>query len=300
MVNLNTLKAMHAKVQAASSNQPPRSALVVGGTSGIGHGIALTLAKYNYNVAIAGRNAEAGAKVVDEMKALNKNEYTYLPLDASLLSNCSEFGKDYSKNHDKLDVLVLTQGIASINGFTPTSEGYDQKVSLHYLSRMALIKSLLGSLNKSDSPRVLSVLSAGVHGVYANYKDDFLLEKSFSIKNAADAAGLYNDCGLDSLAQENPKIAFIHAAPGFVNTNWGSGFPVLLKWLTRAVQPLGRTIEDCGEYMAHPLLLPKEESKPGFTLIGPDADPAKKTSVHEEARKIVWEKTVTILKKYGL
>ena len=39
---------------------------------------------------------------------------------------------------------------------------------------------------------------------------------SYSLKNAADAAGFYNDCALDKLSEENPGVAFIHAAPGLV------------------------------------------------------------------------------------
>ena len=41
------------------------------------------------------------------------------------------------------------------------------------------------------------------------------------------AAGFYNDLGLDSFARqpENKNVTFIHAAPGFVNTNWGTELP---------------------------------------------------------------------------
>ena len=39
-----------------------------------------------------------------------------------------------------LDYLVLTQGIASLDGFTPTSEGIDRKLALHYYSRIATIQ----------------------------------------------------------------------------------------------------------------------------------------------------------------
>jgi NAD(P)-dependent dehydrogenase (short-subunit alcohol dehydrogenase family) len=297
MVLLSDIKALHARIGAG----PTKSAVVVGGTSGIGRGIAITLAKYNYNVTVVGRNTLAGESIVGEMKSINpNNQFKFLSLDASLMANCKEFSEKFKEQHQKLDCLVLTQGIASVNGFTPTSEGIDQKLALHYFSRIALIKSLLAPLKASESPRVLSVLSGGVHGVYSHFQDDFSLEKHFSIKNAADAAGFYNDCGLDSLSKEEPGVVFVHAAPGFVNTNWGSGFPSVLKWLTRAIQPLGRSIDDCGEFMSHPLLQSKDEIKAGFYVMGPDADPAKKTPKHEEARSVVWKSTLEILQKFGI
>lgn len=37
---------------------------------------------------------------------------------------------------DKLDILVLTQGIATTQGRTETEEGIDMKMALHYYSRV--------------------------------------------------------------------------------------------------------------------------------------------------------------------
>jgi hypothetical protein len=80
---------------------------------------------------------------------------------------------------------------------------------------MAFITELLPSLrtaaaaaaataDESDgsSVAVVSVLSGGVHSPFSNYdKDVELKEGSYSIQNAANAAGYYNDLGLDALAK---------------------------------------------------------------------------------------------------
>jgi hypothetical protein len=126
---------------------------------------------------------------------------------------CSQ---DILTKSDNLSMLVLTQGMATIQSFTPTTEGLDQKLALHYFSRVAFIESLLPALRNSDDARVLSVLSAGIHGAFEGYNSDFTLEKTYSIKNAADAAGFYNDLALDSLSRDNPSVSFQHATPGFV------------------------------------------------------------------------------------
>ena len=47
-----------------------RRAVIVGGTSGIGKGIAMRLAEARVSVTIVGRNKQAGAEVVESMKAL--------------------------------------------------------------------------------------------------------------------------------------------------------------------------------------------------------------------------------------
>jgi hypothetical protein len=72
-------------------------------------------------------------------------------------------------------------------------------------------------------------LSAGVHSPYKGYEEDIELKKKYSIKNAADAGGFYNDIGLDSLSLEHPNVGFIHACPGFVNTRWGTEFPAVVR-----------------------------------------------------------------------
>ena len=60
---------------------------------------------------------------------------------------------------------------------------------------------------------MISVLSAGVHGVYGHLKDDPALKTHFSLKSAADAAGFYNDLALASFSQRHPKV-FAAAATG--------------------------------------------------------------------------------------
>lgn len=104
----------------------------------------------------------------------------------------------------------MSQGMATVQGFTPTVDGNDEKLTLHYWGRMALASELLPHLRKAGESgasggggrgaRVISVLSGGVHGAYGGYTSDPELKRGYSIKNAADAAGFYNDLGLDSLA----------------------------------------------------------------------------------------------------
>ncbi len=217
---------------------PIRKALVVGGTSGIGNGIALYLAKNGVDVTIAGRSESAGEKIVNDMKACSPEgrlpQHTFEKFDAFDMADVKRLATSQSQN--KLDYLVLTHGMATIQGNTPTKDNIDQKIQLHYYSRMLLAHALAPTLSESDDGRIISVLSAGVHAAYSHYESDPLLEKNYSIKNAADAAGLYNDVGCDKLSELYPKLSVVHACPGFVNTNWGTEMPFLLRMCIRALQ----------------------------------------------------------------
>jgi NAD(P)-dependent dehydrogenase (short-subunit alcohol dehydrogenase family) len=213
MTSLSAIVARNSQNAAAFVG---KRAVVVGGTSGIGQGIALRLAKANMKVTIVGRDAARGAQIVQQMNDAGGSDHDFIPCDCFSIANVRKCSRDILSKSDILHMLVLTQGMATIQGFTPTQEGLDQKLTLHYFSRVAFIESLLPALRKSDDARVLSVLSAGVHSAYEGYNSDFTLERTYSIKNAADSAGFYNDLALDSLSRENPSMSFQHAAPGFV------------------------------------------------------------------------------------
>ncbi len=183
-------------------------------------GIALRLAQADANVVLVGRSQQRGEEIVAQMNALSKTaKHTFVPCNAALLSNVADCATSLSSSHPRLDYLVLTQGMASMQGRTETSEGLDEKLSLHFYSRMAFVRKLL-PLMTGDDPRVLTVLSAGVHGAYAGYATDPELRTTFSLGNAANAAGFYNDLAVESLSLEHPTVSFTHAAPGVVNTNW--------------------------------------------------------------------------------
>ncbi len=218
-LQINHMSSLSAAIARNSQNAVAfagKRAVVVGGTSGIGQGIAIRLAKANMKVTIVGRDAARGAQILQQMKDAGGSEHEFISCDCFSLVNVRKCSREILSKSDSLHMLVLTQGMATIQGYTATPEGLDQKLTLHYFSRMAFIDSLLPALRKSDDARVLSVLSAGVHGAYEGYESDFTLERSYSIKNAADSAGFYNDLALDSLSRENPSVSFQHAAPGFV------------------------------------------------------------------------------------
>ena len=87
----------------------------------------------------------------------------------------------------------------------------------------------------------MSILSAGIHSPYSDFKTDFELKTNYSIKNAADATCFYNDLALDSFseASDNKAIKFIHVAPGFVRSNWGTEMPWYIRGPLRLIQLLG-------------------------------------------------------------
>jgi len=273
-----------------------KTAVVVGGTAGIGRGVAVRLAKADVSVTILGRSAERGAEVVDQMQAVSTTaKHAFVPCNAMSLKDVSKFCADFSSTNRKLDYLVCTQGMATLQGRTETAEGIDEKLCLHYFSRVAFAQGLLPLLKAGDHPRFLSVLSGGVHSPYSGWSTDFEMKTSYSLANAANGAGFYNDIAMEMLSRENPEVAFVHAAPGFVNTNWGTELPGVLRGVVRCLQVFGKSPEDAGEMMGHALF--SDEFSSGWGLMAADGSRARHTSLHDAARDGVWASTKAVLQR---
>lgn len=259
-------------------------ALVVGGTSGIGQGIALALARRSYEVTIAGRSKENGQKVLDQLETPG----TFQRVDGFDLSTFNHFRKE------QYNVIIMTQGMATLQGYTPTlKDGLDEKLQLHYFSRIHLARLLLPT---NPEARILSVLSAGVHSRYEGFEHDFTLENTYSISNAANAAGMYNDAGFEALSvKKHPDAIMVHACPGFVNTNWGTEMPAFVRSMIRPLQSLFATsLEKCGENLTEGLLAIE---KPGFHLMNEKGEQISHSKVKhtETERDVIWEKTLEVL-----
>ena len=97
-------------------------------------GIALRLSQACCSVTIIGRNRERGLAVCEQMKLAAQSahcdssaKFHFIECDAQLLGNVRQCTLQITdlltRSGDALDYLVLTQGMATIQGFTPTAEG---------------------------------------------------------------------------------------------------------------------------------------------------------------------------------
>jgi len=278
-----------------------KQALCVGGTSGIGKGIAIRFAQEKVNVTIMGRNEKVGKEIVSEMKELNpEGKYEMIVCDASSMKEIAKACDEYKRQHDRLDYCILSQGIATIEGRNETKEGIDTKLALHYYGRIMFVKQLndlMRETSKQTDVRVLTVLSAGFHSPYTKL-DDLDLKKNYSLSNAANAAGYYNDLAMDQLSREpgNENIAFIHVAPGFVNTNWGNDFPFYLRWPAQLLRPFGSSPAQCAANMMKGLT--GDAMRRGFHLMNSKGEETTTTKMHTDMyREAVWKHTNELLTK---
>jgi len=290
-----------------------RYAVCVGCTSGIGKGIALRLAEMSVHVTLFGRNTTMGEDTIKQMlEKFPNGHHHFVHNDATSMKSIAESVQSYlvTRPDKPLHFLVQSQGMATMAGRTETSEGIDQKLALHYYGRVLFNRMFAPRMKETalhheyTDVRSLSVLSGGVHSSYNNL-DDMDLKHSFSLPNAANAAGFYNDLAADQMSRDidylktgssndgKRGISYIHAAPGMVKTTWGKDFPWYALYPVRLLQHfLAKSPEECAKLMIDNALVAPLRQGQGFHVMSETGGVAKVTDLHNDRyREAVWKHT---------
>ncbi|KDQ08653.1 hypothetical protein BOTBODRAFT_37804 [Botryobasidium botryosum FD-172 SS1] len=276
-------------------------AIFVGGTSGIGQGMAEVLARHtggNAHIVIVGRDKSKADAIIDSFPRSSDSTYEFVPCDVSLMKNVQACTDTLAQRLPKINFLVLSPGILTMQGRTETEEGLDQKLALHFYSRWKFAGELLPLLKKAkadgEDAKVMSVLDA-VNGGPIKL-DDIDLKKGYGLKAAADTATTGNDIMVDEYARRHPDLAFTHIYPGVVNTSlFTKSHPILGCVLSPVTKIFATAPQDCAEWMLYPLLS-KNFEKGSFHLDN-HAEPAGPNKhVTEEAKRSVWDHVLEFTK----
>ncbi|KAH8176517.1 short chain dehydrogenase domain-containing protein [Sarocladium implicatum] len=208
-------------------------ALVIGGTSGCGFGIASRLASETTtsSVIVSGRH---------NPDSLPSSKMSYLALDASSMRSIKQYTDAFKASQtEKLDYLVMSQGIFTMNGRTETKEGIDLKMALHYYGKQLLVRELLPVLK--DDAKVIVILDS----LYGNPDklnwNDLDLKNTYGLGTAAQHCLNMTDAMTQHWATTQSPAAkrhFIHAQPGVVATGVGNGVPAYARLPMRGLQML--------------------------------------------------------------
>ena len=236
------------------------TAVFVGATNGIGKAALLALARHTTSprIYVVGRTHASLAPLISQLEDIN-SAGTYILIeggDLTLLSNVDKASESIrSHGDDHLDMLIMSAGYITFASRIESAEGLDKVTCIRYYARMRFLVQLLPLLNAAPSPRVVSVLAAGMEGQL--WPDDFALKEQghYSLMKAGRAAASMTTLLLEEMRKRNPKIVFMHLHPGTVPDTGLFYRPEHIGWLTRmfmrALVPVmkisGYTIEESGE-----------------------------------------------------
>ncbi|HEY6258143.1 MAG TPA: SDR family NAD(P)-dependent oxidoreductase [Xanthobacteraceae bacterium] len=257
-----------------------KTALVTGGTDGIGKEVARGLAQRGARLIIVGRDAEKGARAERDIRASTKNsDVDFVQADLSLVREARRIGDEVARRWSTIHYLVHSAGIVRGRRVL-TAEGFESNFATNYLSRFALTVRLLPSLraagHRGKSARIVVVAAPGSNGTI--HYDDVNLTKNFSTVRALMQYQHANDVFVVELARrlavsgERPSVAISCLHPGVVTrTNIRKEFPLWMKLMVRLVaDPLFSHAPDVPAAAALRLLLAEEfESESGvlFSLL---------------------------------
>ena len=135
-------------------------ALVTGSTNGIGRAAALALGRLGADVIVHGRDAAAGAEVVEELSDIGAGA-TFVQADFTETAAVEELAATVRKETDQLDLLINNAGGLFRDGRV-TDLGVEITFHVNHLSPYLLTAKLLDHL--AEDSRVVTTASAAHQG----------------------------------------------------------------------------------------------------------------------------------------
>jgi len=188
-----------------------RSALVTGGSRGIGRMIAEGFLRAGARVYISARKAEACDAAAAELSAIGP--CVSLPADVSTLAGIQALAAAYQRHEASLDILVNNAGAAWTAPLPEFPEsGWDKVVDLNMKAPFFLTQALLPLLKKAATDHLAKVIHvASVDGISVNPLETY--------SYAASKAGLIHLTRRMALKLAPERIAVSAIAPGAFASN---------------------------------------------------------------------------------
>lgn len=183
-----------------------RTALVTGGSRGIGRMIAAGFLEQGARVYITSRKADVCDKTAAELSPLGP--CFSLPMDISTVEGAKALAKEFASREDKLDILVNNAGAAWLEPFDKFSEkGWDKIMDLNLKAPFFVSQALIGPLRNAAKIRPAKIINvASIDGIFVNPQETY--------SYAASKAGLIQLTRRMSLRLVEDNILVNAIAPG--------------------------------------------------------------------------------------
>jgi NAD(P)-dependent dehydrogenase (short-subunit alcohol dehydrogenase family) len=146
-----------------------KTALVTGGSQGIGRGIVLKLAEQGADVAIADINDAGAGTVVEEVKALGRKSFA-VHMDVTDRASVEKGVKDVIEGFGHLDILVNNAGVSGAPGSTGTTwrdEDWDFTWKVNVKGLMWVTEAVIPHFKERKYGKIVNI--ASVAGRIARY-----------------------------------------------------------------------------------------------------------------------------------
>lgn len=222
-----------------------KTALVTGGTSGVGLSVVKGLIREDYFVVFIGSNETKG-KALEA--SLGEQNATFIGLDLGNLNEVYRFTEDFVKTYNHLDLLANVAGVVLPKRET-TREGFEKTFAIGYLSPFILSVRLASLLKNTPGSRIANV-SAQPETILKTRLDFENLDfrKDYNGFKAS-IATVHAKTVLTSILSEKLHLDVNSFHPGIVRSALTRHQPFLLRLLTKAISPLMSRTSQNGIYV---------------------------------------------------
>lgn len=197
--------------------------IVTGANVGLGYEAVKMLSRRNADVILASRSIQRG----DEARKAIINEVPgakiqVMKLDLADLQSIRDFADEFTRDYEKLDVLLNNAGVMWCP-YDLTKDGFELQMGVNHFGHFALTGLLLESLKKAGNARVVTVSSIGHRRAKLNLDSPMFNENNYDRNVAYFNSKLSNLLFTYELQRKFEKhkldITSIAAHPGGSATN---------------------------------------------------------------------------------
>lgn len=192
-----------------------KTAIVTGGSRGIGRAACVALSKKGFNVIVNYANGEEAANQTVTMCEANGVKAIAVKADVSLAADCEALVKAAQNSFGSVDVLVNNAGITRDNLLARMSEEeFDAVINTNLKGAFLMMRAVTRPMMKQRSGRIVNISS--VVGLMGN---------AGQVNYAASKAGVIGMT--KSLARELAarNVTVNAVAPGFIETDMTAVIP---------------------------------------------------------------------------
>lgn len=261
--------------------------VVTGANAGIGRETALGLAKMGATVVMVCRDRERGEAAQREIRQQSGNSAVELMnCDLASQNSIRRFVEEFSRQHDRLDVLVNNAGVL-LRERSLNEDGIESTFAINHIGYFLLSLLLLDLLKKSAPSRIVNVSSTAHKygkleiGAWATGKD-------YSAFGAYANSKLANVLFTNELARrlEGTGVTANCLHPGGVGTNLFRGLPGILQTVIKLVTISAERGARTSIYLASS---PEVEGVTGKYFVRCRQQKSSDASRNEEAARQLWK-----------
>jgi NAD(P)-dependent dehydrogenase (short-subunit alcohol dehydrogenase family) len=228
-----------------------KTALITGGTSGVGLSIVKELVQRDYRVLLIGSNNERGQKIALELNTKRPKSTQFILLDLSGIRSVHQFSEEFIKNHDRLDVLANIAGVLYPTR-QETQEGLEKTFVISYLSAFLLSTKLVPLLENTPGSRIVNVGAAPskMFNTRIDFDDLSFLKKYNGFKTSL--AAVHAKTVLTEILSERyaPKGIDVNSFdPGMVRSNLMRNMPFFMRSMAKLFLPFMAKTSTSGIYV---------------------------------------------------